>query len=135
MEMVRKKENPRWVIYALRCPLQGKIRYIGKSSNVKARYKQHLKDAGSKSYKKLWIQKLNERGLFPVLEIMDTATTEPEAREKENRHVANHLSTVYNIFMPGKNTPTCHDFRSDNNIEFDCEFEPREFDTDKFNRR
>lgn len=133
MEMV-KKENPRWVIYALRCPRQGKIRYIGKSSNVKTRYKQHLKDAGTESYKKLWIQKLNENGLFPVLEIMDTATTEPEAREKENKHVGDHLGTVYNIFMPGKNTPTCHDTRADRGIPFDCEFQEKAFNTDKYNR-
>ena len=129
--MVKQKV---WVIYVLKCPLSNKIRYVGKSNNYKTRYKQHCKDFGTETYKKLWIKKLKNKGFVPILEILETSTNDIEARIKENDNTITHLNTVYNIFMPGKKQPTCSDYRKANKINFDCEFELKSFDTDKYNK-
>lgn len=128
--MVEKK----WVIYALTCPMSNKIRYIGKSNNFKVRYKQHLKDIGTETYKKLWIAKLKSQSLIPIPSILEVAETEIEARNLENKHVEANLATIYNIFMPGKKMPTCADYRKIKKIIFDCEFELMKMDTDKYNK-
>lgn len=106
-------------IYALKCPIDGKIRYIGKSANYKQRFKDHVKDTGDSTSKKVWISQLKQKGLVPILSILAEADTEPEARVLENEMCIKYISTVYNIFMPGKNTPTVNDYRISNNIEPD----------------
>lgn len=108
--------NSKFKIYALTCPIDGKIRYIGKSANYKQRFKDHCKDFGVSTAKKQWISLLTQKGLFPILSILASAETEPEARILENENCIKHIATVYNIFMPGKNTPTVNDYRKQNNI-------------------
>jgi predicted GIY-YIG superfamily endonuclease len=126
--------SDKWKIYALVCPIENKIRYIGKSSNFKTRYRQHCQDFGNETYKKMWIQKLKNMSLIPILTILDTSNNEIEARIKENNEVIKNIETVYNIFMPGKNTPTVSDYRLTNNIKFDCEFDLKKSKTDKYNK-
>jgi len=130
--MVKQKE---WIVYRLVCPISNKIRYIGKSSNPKTRYKQHIKDTGDETYKKMWIQKLKDMNLIPKMEIVSIHQNDIDARKKENNTVIENIETVYNIFMPGKNTPTVHDYRIINNIQFDCEFDIKPLKTDKYNKK
>jgi len=127
-------ESDKWKIYGLVCPVSKKIRYVGKSSNYKTRYKQHLADIGDETYKKMWISSLKSKGLIPELVILDTASTEIEGRYAENKAVLANISTVYNIFMPAKLAPTCHDYRIKNNIMFDCEFDSKKLASDKYNK-
>ena len=121
-------------IYGLVCPITNKIRYVGKSASFKTRYKQHCEDVGEETYKKKWIKKLRERNILPLLIILDSATTEIDARLLENENCVKHIKTIYNIFMPNKNAPTVSDFRKQNNIEFDFEFDKMEMDSDKYNK-
>jgi predicted GIY-YIG superfamily endonuclease len=113
----------RFKIYYLICPLDGKIRYIGKSTNPKQRLKDHVKDFGDTTGKKKWITKLFKKGFSPVLKIVQETDTESKARFLENEHVKKNASTLYNIFLPGKNTPTVNDYRKINNIKTDLEFQ------------
>lgn len=106
-------------IYALICPIDNKIRYIGKSANYKQRFKDHCKDIGDTTAKKIWITNLKNKGLIPILVILDSAKTEIEARVIENKNCVKNISTIYNIFMPEKNTPTINDYRKINKIELD----------------
>lgn len=109
-------------IYYLICPLDGKVRYVGKSTNPKKRLKDHIADTGTSTGKKKWISKLKKHNLFPILKIIQETETEEKARFLENEHVKRQAATLYNIFMPGKNTPTLNDFRKIQNIKTDLEY-------------
>jgi group I intron endonuclease len=50
----------------------GNIRYIGKTKNIKRRFREHIKNYdNSKSYKNNWIKSLINNGEFPVISIID----------------------------------------------------------------
>lgn len=60
-------------IYALRCPISGGIRYIGKTKNPKARLAAHLSKSRGfhvNHHCSRWIRKLLEQGLNPHLEVL-----------------------------------------------------------------
>lgn len=58
-------------IYALKCPLTAKVRYVGKADNPEKRFKQHIhKCRQSPSHKNSWISGLLNEGNKPVLEII-----------------------------------------------------------------
>lgn len=57
-------------IYALKDPITGAIRYIGKSVNPKRRFLGHLGNIKKNHYCANWIRSLKERGLRPELEIL-----------------------------------------------------------------
>jgi len=121
-------------IYALICPVDKKIRYIGKSANYKQRFKDHIKDIGDSTSKKVWISQLKSKGLIPILTILDESDFEVEARILENEKVVENIATVYNIFMPGKNTPTVNDYRNQNNIKIDLGINIKTKNSTKFDK-
>jgi group I intron endonuclease len=50
----------------------GNIRYIGKTNDIKRRFREHIKNYyNSKSYKNNWIKSLINNGEFPVISIID----------------------------------------------------------------
>src|SRR6476646_1018953 len=58
-------------IYALVCPETGRVRYIGKADDTKARMRTHLRDSrNSKRPVCAWIRDLLERGLAPVMHVI-----------------------------------------------------------------
>ncbi len=57
-------------IYTLENPVNGDIRYVGKSNNPKHRYRTHLCERGS-YYKIQWIKSLKKIGQKPALYIID----------------------------------------------------------------
>ena len=58
-------------IYKLIDPRNNEVRYIGKTTNTKRRYKQHLYDK-RKSHKSSWVQSLRNQKLKPIMEILET---------------------------------------------------------------
>lgn len=60
-------------IYILRHPLTNKIRYVGKTNNIKKRLKNHINATrrGVKSHKNNWIKGLLNEGLKPKMEVID----------------------------------------------------------------
>ena len=103
-------------IYLLICPIDNVVRYVGKSKKPITRYKQHLKDTGTTTKKKIWISSLLKQGLKPILKIETTTKAEIDAEYLETKTIIKYCSTVYNIFMPGKNTGTVNDYKKINNI-------------------
>lgn len=57
-------------IYALKCPITGAVRYVGKSNNPKKRLLCH-RYAQEICHRTNWVKSLRARGLRPVLEIVD----------------------------------------------------------------
>lgn len=69
-------------IYTLSNPITNEVRYVGKTINVKRRYKQHLYDKRIK-HKYNWIQSLKNEGLKPHLTIIEECTNDNwQDREK-----------------------------------------------------
>lgn len=60
-------------IYALIDPITDDIKYIGKTSNPKRRYTQHISTVGEKNQNKTnWINSLISNGLLPKMIILET---------------------------------------------------------------
>lgn len=57
-------------IYKLIDPRNNEVRYVGKTINIKRRYKQHLYDK-RKSHKASWVQSLRTLKLKPIIEILE----------------------------------------------------------------
>lgn len=62
-------------IYTLSHPITNEVRYVGKTINVKRRYKQHLYDKRG-SHKASWVKSLKSEGLKPILTIIENCTPE-----------------------------------------------------------
>lgn len=74
-----------WAIYGLRCPADGRFRYVGFSRNAALRYRQHIAAAtrGKPDYPVYrWIRKIAERGLVPELELLEVGKGPWESVEK-----------------------------------------------------
>lgn len=57
-------------IYTLSHPITNEVRYVGKTINIKRRYKQHLYDKRG-SHKSNWVQSLRKQNLKPVITILE----------------------------------------------------------------
>lgn len=60
-------------IYSLSNPINNEVRYIGKSTNIENRYKQHIKKCQKEmTHKCSWIKSLQTENLKPKIEVVDT---------------------------------------------------------------
>ena len=91
-------------VYLLRCPETKQVRYVGKSTNPKARYKTHIEESKERqnTSKKKWIFDLLQRGTWPTLEINGVFFSDEKAREAESKLCHVHLETIFNIHDPAK---------------------------------
>lgn len=89
-------------IYALIDPVSKETRYIGQSSDVKNRYRQHLKDFYGDTPKERWIMKLNNLGLSPEM-ILIEETQDLDVREEYwIRNIREEGNNLLNIADGGK---------------------------------
>lgn len=58
-------------IYTLSCPITFVVKYVGKTTNVRLRYNQHVSDKRQMSLVKSWIKSLKKTGLTPIMEVVD----------------------------------------------------------------
>jgi len=70
-------------IYSLIDPTTNIVRYVGKTSDVERRYKEHLRGDNSNSHKNNWIKKLLKQYKKPTLIILEECNnTSWEERER-----------------------------------------------------
>ena len=82
-------------IYALRCPIENRIRYIGKSNSPERRLYMHMFTAKRGKYDHhaaRWLRKLISQGLTPTLEIIHTLSSEEDWRVVEKHYIAEALT-------------------------------------------
>jgi predicted GIY-YIG superfamily endonuclease len=91
-------------IYLLKNPIDQTVFYVGCTSNVKNRYRQHLKNAveHQNTPKNKLIFSLLQRSMQPLVEVVEQHEDPAFAREREEFYVKVHLKTALNIHMPGK---------------------------------
>jgi len=59
-------------IYALLCPDTKEVRYIGKSKNIKKRFKSHRGTARTENYPvSMWVVKMRDAGKKPFIKILE----------------------------------------------------------------
>ncbi|WP_300571212.1 GIY-YIG nuclease family protein [Flavobacterium sp.] len=68
-------------IYTLSHPITNEVRYVGKTINIKRRYKQHLYDKRN-THKCNWVQSLRKDKLKPILTIIEECESNWQDREK-----------------------------------------------------
>lgn len=73
-------------IYALRCPKEQVVRYVGMSRHPTKRYRAHLGCKDSNLRKVRWIKKLMSENLLPILEILEEVPYH-RRREKEQYYI------------------------------------------------
>src|SRR5712692_9840227 len=95
------KSQPRY-IYALIDPRDDTVRYVGVTQDVYFRLHRHIKDT-SKPDKRAWINDLEQQGLSPELEILETIEVESDidvvALEREKYWILEFLNQVLLFLM------------------------------------
>jgi predicted GIY-YIG superfamily endonuclease len=84
-------------VYGLKDPMDNVIKYIGVSTNVESRYKQHFYKSDL-SGKSKWIERLKENNLRPELIILDTIKTDDRsvALNLEQKYIIEYKDRLYN---------------------------------------
>jgi hypothetical protein len=75
--------NTNYSIYALSCPIDGKVKYVGCSIDLVARYKTHLSTPYSSTRK--WIESLKKQGLKPIMTEVEFIESPKKRQEVESR--------------------------------------------------
>lgn len=70
------KENKRVWIYTLSDPRNGLIKYVGKTSRVKKRIGEHIRELQGNTKKINWIKSLKKTGLNPIFEEIEETDVE-----------------------------------------------------------
>jgi hypothetical protein len=102
-----KEIDRQFQIYALVDPRDNMIRYIGISDDVNFRYHRHLLRPVNRQ-EKSWIRELQELGLSPVLQILETieraGNDRAVAREREHYWITEMLRLGYPLLNVSGNT-------------------------------
>jgi len=95
-----EKQSRKYVVYILRCPMTRLVRYVGMTSNPKARAACHITSCDGSSQKVAWIARLKYLGLKPLFEIKTPEMTLVSAECLERRLILafslNHPYQLYN---------------------------------------
>lgn len=76
-------------IYSLSCPIDNKIKYIGKANNPKSRLCEHRRMRDNNTLKNDWIKSLLDNNLQPVLNILEEVSIS-DWKEREKFYISQH---------------------------------------------
>jgi len=89
-------------IYYLVCPIDGEVKYVGKTKHPETRYKQHVKKLDKTlTLKRKWLEMLHSKHLQPIMKVVEEVDSE-DARGREQYHVTLNEATTLNIHNPDK---------------------------------
>lgn len=90
-------------IYVLKCPVEDKVRYVGKSLNLESRYRQHLNGYNSKMTS--WMFGLEKQGLRPLMiEIEKVEWNDKQEREK---YWIEYYESNFGGLLNTRHNPSC----------------------------
>ncbi len=101
------ESSRQWVVYALKCPATGDVRYIGWTFNIAKRLKSHAYTAQKfDRYRDCWIRKVMACGLFPASEIVEQGTGDWAAAERKwISHYRREGARLTNLTDGGEGVP------------------------------
>lgn len=70
-------------IYGLRDPIADVYRYVGITKNIQRRFSDHINAHTANPAKREWVLELREKGLLPIIEILEEVSSYAEAGVKE----------------------------------------------------
>ena len=88
-------QKNKFYVYALICPIDNQIRYIGATINPSIRFKQHLKDTYN-IRKKEWIDNLSASNELPEMIILDSFNEEAKCIESEQAFIDKYRDVIFN---------------------------------------
>lgn len=88
---VAEMEDRQYVVYFLRCPLDGRVRYIGLSSNPANRYSNHFNRQDGYILKRKWIDQLRQVGKKPILQVVTPRMSLLAGKRLETLFIFLHL--------------------------------------------
>lgn len=107
----------KYYIYTLSHPITNEVRYVGKTINIKRRYKQHLYDKRG-SHKSNWVQSIRKQNLKPILTILEECNDNWQNREiywiSQFDNLTNFLSGGQNSYRPPTSEETKEKIRQAN---------------------
>lgn len=85
-------------IYAIKDPRDYQIRYIGKTVDIKRRFKNHMQPSYLKgnTYKNNWIKKILNEGLQPIFEVVEECS-EDKWEERERFWISYYREIGFNL--------------------------------------
>ncbi len=85
-------------IYSIKDPRDYQIKYIGKTIDIKRRFKEHLQPSYLKAntYKNNWIKKILVEGLQPIFEVVEECF-EDEWEERERFWISYYRDLGFNL--------------------------------------
>lgn len=97
-------------VYHLVDPNTSLVRYVGKSTNPRSRLRTHMQEsrAAQNTEKKRWIASLIATGQSPVLVIVASFATEPDARARESTECHAFRASILNIHDPARGAADFH---------------------------
>lgn len=72
-------------IYTISDPRTGLVVYVGKTNNVKERFRKHLTE-NNKTYKSKWVKGMRAIGLIPIFDVIDECDGD-EWQDKEKFYI------------------------------------------------
>lgn len=88
-------------IYSLVCPLDGRVKYVGKANDPKGRFRKHKSlgdvNKGDNIEKNKWIKSLLDKGLLPILEIIEEVGIS-EWKVKEKFYIKEYKDNGFELF-------------------------------------
>lgn len=90
-------------VYVLIDPRNERVRYVGITEDVYARFYQHLRCLENNVDKNLWIQELKSENVMLIMRTVGLAETFEEAREREDYWIHHYLSQgerLLNVQLP-----------------------------------
>ena len=94
-------------IYVLIDPVNGELRYIGKTLNLCKRYKYHLKYDKGPTRRVAWIKLLKGKGLVPTLHVLEICN-DYTWQERERYWIKFYKRSLYNHSQGGENIQLPH---------------------------
>lgn len=98
MSKIPKNLKTNTIIYVLKHPETGEVRYVGKTvKKLKYRLTQHVSDVKrTNTYKSNWIKSLIINNLYPLIEEIDS-TSWDKSQELETYYILYYKSLGYNL--------------------------------------
>ena len=125
-------------IYGLVDPRTNEIRYIGKTINIAARLKGHvreIKDSRINTKKIMWLRELNEIGLHPLITVLEEVD-ESCWGEKEKEYIARFrkLSNLTNTLEGGEG-PSFDTYRDEDYIKQQSENQKKVWQNPEYRKK
>lgn len=85
-----------YYIYALYCPVDSIVKYIGLTTDINTRYYNHVRVKNKTDNKSLWVASLIKSGIYPIMVILNEYDNKRQAICAERKLICFLSETILN---------------------------------------